>query len=98
MTQRTVIYLGEHNDTRKLGFGVIGDSGMEDEDPWTTSTQISFHVTNQYLERRVQQRTHVTACLGRHIFMCLRDEHCVFLVLFDLGVCLAVGEPTRLRK
>jgi len=45
MTQRTLIYLGEHNDTRKLGFGVIGDSGMEDEDPWVTSVQISFSVT-----------------------------------------------------
>lgn len=45
MTQRTLIYLGEHNDTRKLGFGVIGDSGVEDEDPWVTSVQISFSVT-----------------------------------------------------
>ena len=95
MTQRTLIYLGEHNDSRKLGFGVVGDSRMEDEDPWT-STQISFHVTNQHLERRVQQRTHVTACLGRHIFVCLCDEHCVFLVLFDLGVCSAVGKATHL--
>jgi hypothetical protein len=43
----------------------------------------------------VQQHTHVTARLGRHIFVCFCNKHCGVL---DLGVCLAVSRARRLWK
>lgn len=42
---RTLVYFGEYNDSREFGLRVVGNSRVEDEDPWTASIQISLRVT-----------------------------------------------------
>lgn len=86
-SSHTLVDLREYDDARELGFGVVGNGWVEDEDPYA---MISFSSRRKDLSLL---RTHVATRLGGHIFVCLCDEHFVRQLLVVVTV-----ETIKLRE
>jgi hypothetical protein len=72
----TLIDLTKYNNTGELRFGIVRNSGVKEEDPYEilALSGEQFHLL-----------THIATRLGRHIFVCLCNEH---FELIRRGCCL----------